>query len=197
MKRIAWLLVVLFALTLVPRNTVFHAAGESGTAERMTAVVVMPDDRKDEAFLLTDGFADTHVIFRKDSKVRFSFPDEAANLVTVWETMPDSVTLTCFGGDETLSEAPLDVPFLSTVTALPAGTTAVELTLTVPKGKTVCLSDVYAYTAGDLPESEYQWRQAKQADVLLVVGFPGDEYRFFGGLLPKLISDGVINMKEI
>ena len=187
MKRIARLLVILFAFTFVP----LHTVSESGTAERLTATVVMPDGRSAEAFLLTDGFADTHAFFQKDSTVRFTFSEEAASLVTVWHSNPGSVTLTCYSGDTKLSEAPLDVPFLSTVTELPVGTTAVELTLAASSKEPVSLSDVYAYTAGVLPETEYQWRQAEQVDVLLVAGFPGDEYRFFGGLLPKLINDGV------
>ena len=191
MKKIAWLLVIILALTLVPQSTFFSAVGESGTAERLDFTVTLPTDRQSEAFLMTDDCASTFVLFQSDSTVRLDFSEEAAHLVTVWEDDPDSVTLTCYQGDVKLSEAALDVPFLTTVTALPEGTTAVELRLTVPKKGQVGLSEVYAYSAGNLPSAVFQWQRAAHPDVLLVVAYPGDEYRFFGGLLPKLINDGV------
>ncbi|MBQ4423156.1 MAG: phosphodiester glycosidase family protein [Clostridia bacterium] len=168
-------------------------AGESGaqTAERLTAVVTMPENREKEAELLTDGCAATHVIFRKDCTVRVDFSGEAENLVTVWNDDPSGVQLICYAGETVLSTSGLDVPFLSTVTPLPEGTTAVELSFTVPKNGTIALSEVYAYGAGELPETEYRWEAAEHPDVLLVAPYPGDEFRFYGGLLPKLINDGV------
>ena len=190
MKKTVCLFVIILALALIPFGRSFHAAGETETAERLTAAVVMPEGREAEAILLTDDCAATHVIFRNGSTVRFDFSGEAKNLVTVWKTEPGSVKLICYQGETMLSDSDLVVPFLSTVTELPEGTTAVELILNDPQKGKVCLSDVYAYTAGTLPATEYQWQRAEHPDVLLVVAFPGDEYRFFGGLLPKLISDG-------
>lgn len=189
MKKTALLLVFSFIFTWIPWGAPAHTVGETAEAERLAVSVTMPEKRESEAFLLTDGFASTYVAFRDESAVRFAFSGEAEQLVTVWETEPEHVVLTCFSGETILSESDLTVPFLTTVTALPAGTTAVEFAFR-QKGSAK-LSEICAFGAGDLPDSVCRWEAAAHPDVLLVVAYPGDEYRFFGGLLPTLLNDGV------
>ena len=53
MKKTACLLVIILALAILPGGRSFHAAGETETAERLTAAVTMPEGRQEEAFLLT------------------------------------------------------------------------------------------------------------------------------------------------
>ena len=187
MKKTALLLAMLFLLFCLPQSAFCRTVGEMERAERLAVCAAMPETREDEAFLLTDDCAYTYVAFASASTVRFSFSDEAACLVTVWETEPERVLLTCYAGETMLSQSALDVPYLSVVTDLPAGTTDAELTFETEAS----LSEVRAYTAGNLPETEYLWEKAEHPDVLLVVAYPGDEYRFFGGLLPRLIDEGV------
>lgn len=188
MKKAFCALAVLLSIVLLPWMTMSNARGEAA-AQRIPMTVTVPQDRESDAFLLTDGYAETYMLFRRESTVRVTFEAPVCRLVTVWETEPTYVTLRCYAGDTLLSDDALEVPYLSTVTELPRGTTAVELLL--GKRSEVHLSEIYAYGEGDLPESEYQWQPvATEPDVLLMVAYPGDEYRFFGGLLPKLINDG-------
>ena len=77
MKKIACLLAMVLAFTLMPRGISFHAVGEEGEAERLTATVTMPSKRDDEAFLLTDGDPITYVFFKRESTIRFAFSGEA------------------------------------------------------------------------------------------------------------------------
>ncbi|MBQ5991088.1 MAG: phosphodiester glycosidase family protein [Clostridia bacterium] len=186
MKRKA-LLALALILALLPWAT-FRTVGETAEAERLAVSVTMPEKRESESFLLTDGFASTYVAFRGGSTVRFDLSGEAAQLVTVWESEPAHVILTCFSGESVLSESDLPVSFLTTVTTLPAGTTAVGLTF--DQKNTAKLSEILAFGAGALPKTVHRWEAAAQPDVLLVVAYPGDEYRFFGGLLPTLLNDG-------
>ena len=188
MKKIACILALLIVLTCIPFGAPRHAVGEEGEAERLTATVQMPAKLEAEAELLTDGDPLTYVFFKRESTIRFAFSGEAAHLVTVWDQDPGEITMVCYAGNTKLSDEKVASPFLSTVTELPQGTTAVELK--VGKSSKPCLSEVYAYGPGELPETEYQWKQAEHPDVLIIAPFPGDEYRFFGGLLPKLINDG-------
>ncbi len=188
MKKILCALAVLLSIALLPWFAISDASGDTPIAQRISMTVTVPKDRESEAFLLTDGYASTYMQFRRESTVRADFSEPVSTLVTVWESEPSQVILHCYAGEESLSEMPLEVPYLSTVTALPEGTTSVELVLA--KRGEAHLSELYAYGAGALPETEYQWEPAASPDVLLVVAYPGDEYRFFGGLLPKLVNDG-------
>ena len=119
MKKIACILAILIALTCIPFGASEYAVGEEGEAERLSATVQMPAKREAEAELLTDGDPLTYVFFKRESKVRFEFSQNAAKLVTVWERDPGEVRLTCYAGDQKLSDTKLEIPFLSVVTELP------------------------------------------------------------------------------
>ena len=164
-----------------------QAKGETETAQRVGMTVTLSKGNEGKEDLLTDDLASTYVLFHRAGTVRAEFTGPAQTLVTVWESDPENVTLRCFAGDTLLNEEPMEIPYLSTRTALPAGTTAVELAI---GGEDTKLSGLYAYGEGELPESEYDWTAAAHPDVLLIVGYPGDELRLFGGLLPQLLNDG-------
>lgn len=188
MKKAMCALALLLAIALLPWTAGIGAASGEAEAERVDKTLTVPKGRDQEAFLLRDGYAATYMIFKNESVLHVTFGSPAKQLVTVWESEPEEVELRCYAGEELLLKTKPELPYLSSITELPDGTTEVELVM--GKRGEVHLSEIYAYGEGTLPETEYQWQTPESPDVLLVVAYPGDEYRFFGGLLPKLVNDG-------
>ncbi len=65
MKKTFRALAVLLSIALLPWFAASDAAAETPDAERVSMTLTVPKDREGEAFLLTDGYASTYMIFRR------------------------------------------------------------------------------------------------------------------------------------
>ena len=74
---------------------------------------------------------------------------------------------------------------------LEAGYQAVRLVNTSKDGYEMKVSELHALGAGELPAWVQRWNAFEgKADLVLLITDPGDEYLFFGGLLPTYIAQG-------
>lgn len=74
---------------------------------------------------------------------------------------------------------------------LPEGYSAVRLVNVSKDGYEMKVSELRALGAGEVPGWVQQWRNFEgKADLVLLITDPGDEYLFFGGLLPTYIAQG-------
>ena len=71
------------------------------------------------------------------------------------------------------------------------GYEAVRLVNKTTDGHEMAVSELHALGAGEVPRWVQQWKNFEgKADLVLLVTDPGDEYLFFGGLLPTYIAQG-------
>ena len=74
---------------------------------------------------------------------------------------------------------------------LTAGYGAVRLVNTSKDGYEMKVSELRALGRGDVPDWVQQWKTFEgKADLVLLITDPGDEYLFFGGLLPTYLAAG-------
>lgn len=189
MKRIAkaflcLLLAGVMSISLFPAGV----RAEAGEAVRVSLSLTVPNAKANRAELLTDDRADTYLELGGGDIVTARF-ENAAHLVIRWHALPEKATIAFLSDKTVLQELSADTAFYNVVLPVPAGANAVRIE--AHRSKRAELSDLIAYSEGDLPASVQVWEKPDKADVLIVVPFGGDEYRYFGGLIPTLIQDGV------
>ncbi len=178
-----------FAALLLAALLLFSALPIAADGEAQPLSVSLSLDRG-EAYqedLLLDGRADTYATIPAGATLSIDTPD-AGTLVLRWYTLPEDVTIACYNGRSLLLEESASETVLNSVLLLPEGTTDVEV---IAEGDDAALCDVLLYGKGDLPASVQQWEPTTNADVLIVVPYGGDEFRYFGGLIPALRQEGV------
>ena len=85
-------------------------------------------------------------------------------------------------------------------TVLSAGQTYCEEWIELPQpakkvrllntsGTTMCLAELYAYAAGDRPDSVHIWTVAEKADIMLLSAHPDDEILWFAGTIPTYAGE--------
>ena len=74
---------------------------------------------------------------------------------------------------------------------LPDGYETIRLVNKTTDGHEMAISELHVLGEGDVPEWVQQWKTYEgKTDLVLLVTDPGDEYLFFGGLLPTYIARG-------
>lgn len=74
---------------------------------------------------------------------------------------------------------------------LPEGYTSIRLRCKTTNDHTMEISELKVLGEGDVPSWVQQWKNfTGKADLVLMVADPGDEYMFFGGLIPKYVAEG-------
>lgn len=127
---------------------------------------------------LWDGDQTTWSAAGEGGQITVSRSDGIAGLYLLFDRLPQSWTLngTVACGEEGFLHQYVDV------SALLGGAPA-ELTLEFPAG--TALSEVYAFSPGDLPGWVQVWQPPlEEADLMLVSSHSDDEQLFFAGLLP-------------
>lgn len=137
----------------------------------------------DNPSALTDADYNTFTSAWDESTVTLSRSDEIHGLYLVFDRIPEPWQLTdpvsgksapC-GTNGFLHEY-IDVAELF-------GTDAKNLTLSFPKE--TAIADIYAFSAGDIPDWVQMWAPpCEEADLLLFTSHSDDEQLFFAGLLP-------------
>ena len=74
---------------------------------------------------------------------------------------------------------------------LPEGYAAIRLVNTDKEGYEMKVSELHVLGQGEVPGWVQRWKDFEgKADLVLLITDPGDEYLFFGGLLPTYIAQG-------
>lgn len=191
MRRISQILIcmLLAGIMLLGQSpAVYTKAEESGAAAKLQLTFHMPNGKEGKEELLTDDRADTFV--QIEAGLSLTVGIEEADTVSIrWHSRPEGATVRFLSDGTELSSAYSDTGILNTVLYVPEGTTDVEFCAGADSD--IELSDVTAYTKGTLPASVQQWKPASPCDALVIVPFPGDEFRYFGGLLTTFLQDGI------
>ena len=84
-----------------------------------------------------------------------------------------------------------DDEFFNQYIPLTEGYDTIRLTNKTTDGHEMAISEIHVLGRGDVPAWVQQWHTFEgKADLVLLVTDPGDEYLFFGGLLPTYIAQG-------
>ncbi len=191
MKRIQHILICMLLagiMLLGQFPAVYTKAEEGGTATELSLSFRMPKGKDGKEALLTDDRADTFV--RIEAGLSLTINAEDVDVLSIrWHRRPTDATIRFLSEGSVLSSTDPDTGMLNSFLHVPEGTTGVEFSAGITND--IELSDVTAYTEGVLPDSVQDWKPASQCDVLIIVPFPGDEFRYFGGLLTTFLQDGI------
>lgn len=166
MKKI--LLPILAALLLISGLPV-AAADTEAAALRLTGL-----DKK-----LTDG---NHLTAAECGEIKLSADGEISSLYIIFHSKAQEFTIK--SGEKTETVNPEFLHMLTDVSSFKSS----ELTVDFGGAK---ISDIYAFSAGSLPDFVQKWEKPLQrADILLNSSHSDDDQLFFAGLLPYYASRG-------
>ena len=180
---------MLAALMILSSLPASGAEADGETAEKMNLSFQFPKGSDGKEDILTDGRADTFVTIVKAKEIKAELPDGASTLVVRWHALPETLTIQFMNGKNVLHEEKVSADMFQSIYTLPEGTS--EVVFSAGKKNDEEISDISVYGKGDLPADVQQWKKAGKTDVLVIAPYPGDEYRFFGGLIPTLLQEGV------
>lgn len=105
------------------------------------------------------------------------------SLYIKWDSIPNAWTLSEGGTDSAHGQNGFLHEFIK------LSGTSNSATITIPDGGAV-LADVFAFSAGELPDFVQQWEPSwDKADILLISTHADDEVIFFGGVIPNYTND--------
>ena len=137
---------------------------------------------------LMDGKRSTYSGTDADASVTLTDAGGIAALYIEFDRIPQPWTLNgadC--GQHGFLHEFVDVPAL-------LGAPANTLTLSFPQGTVI--SEIYAFSAGELPDWVQQWQPpCQQADLLLLSSHSDDEQLFFAGVLPYYAVERQLNVQ--
>ncbi len=133
---------------------------------------------------ITDDDYTTTDYFLTDTTLTITSEEPMTGLYIKWDTEPGEWTLTIDGTDYTYGTH----DFLHEYVELPQSATEVVITILTDR---TYIADLYAFTAGDLPDWVQIWEDPyEEADILLISTHSDDEVLFFGGIIPTYINGG-------
>lgn len=141
---------------------------------------------------LSDQNRVTYTEAKEDSTVTLNRIDGIAHLYIEFDRIPNGWTLTGDGkavdcGKEKFLHDYVDVKKL-------LGIAPESITLNFPKGTVI--SDIYGFSAGDLPNFVQIWNPpCEKADLLLISSHSDDEQLFFAGILPYYAVERKLNVQ--
>jgi len=146
---------------------------------------------KKEAAALTDGSYYTFWSCGKNGYIEISAPEGEAihglyiswsKSITQWEIQAGEDWHTVYTTEEA---------YFNQYVPLEAGYSVLRLVNKTTDGHEMAVSELRVLGAGEAPGWVQQWHTFEgKADLVLLVTDPGDEYLFFGGLLPAYIAQG-------
>lgn len=183
--------ILLLTVLILTANTVFSAAVSENEAVNMREVLTVQDEKHAAyAIRLTDGVYNTRVSYVSGDSVSVFGSMEMGYAYIAWQAMPAKVGITWVDeGRNVVSAEETSPSQLNEYIPTPKeGVYGYILTF-----KQACsVSELGAYTVGKLPAELPQFdAPIKNAAVMLITGYPGDELACFGGLLPSLVNQGV------
>lgn len=166
MKR---LVLLLFCAVMLLPAAVY---AETASAEQLT---VSGADKK-----LTDA---NHLTYTECETLNIKADNKIGSLYIIFFDTPTDFTVESGGKSKAVSAEFLHT--LADISDIGSG----EVTVKFNKSVRVC--DIYAFTAGTLPDFVQTWKKpCERADIMLVSSHADDEQLFFAGLLPLYASRG-------
>ena len=131
---------------------------------------------------LRDGARDSFLTLTGDTELTVRSDTAFDTIYILWDKLPGEWTLT-----RNDVEQSRDLGFLHEAVRLYTETTEATIKLGA-SGATVC--EIYAFTAGDLPDWVQLWEPIlERADLLALPTHADDEHLFFGGILPTYAGE--------
>lgn len=150
---------------------------------------------KSDMPLMTDGSYYTYWYCAKNGYVQITAPEGEpihglyiswGKYITRWELQSFDAAANAWQTVCTTEDE-----FYNQYIPLPEGYETLRLVNKTTDGHELAVSELHVLGAGDIPAWVQQWRNFEgKADLVLLVTDPGDEYLFFGGLLPTYIAQG-------
>ena len=188
MKKLLPLLILLMLLLCVP------ALGEEAHDITDRCTYALSNNKKQLSAMFDNDYA-THWSSNHRGYVEITSPSETpiCGLYVSWGKF---ITKWCIqaqnegGAWKTVYET--EDEYYNQYIPLSQGYNAVRLTCQSPDYEHVVnISELRVFSEGELPSSVQQWKTLDgKADLVLLVTDPGDEFLFFGGLIPKYIAQG-------
>lgn len=132
---------------------------------------------------LTDGDIGTCANFNKYARLTIQSDEPFSALYILWHDAPEDYTLI----ENDIKTAHGTEGFCHEYIQLSEA--ACEVTLFLDGADIYTIDDIYAYSAGYLPDSVQVWQPPlEKADVLVIPTHSDDEFVFFGGVIPMFIE---------
>ena len=138
---------------------------------------------------ISDGDYFTTEYFDPGTQITLSSDLPMDSLYIVWEEIPGEWTLQIDGTSYTYGKE----GYLHEYIQLPGSPTSVTICV---GEKRLILADVYAFSAGPLPDFVQIWEEPyEEADILLISTHADDEVLFFGGIIPNYVDQGDLRIQ--
>ena len=155
-------------------------------------VIAASQDKKDIA-AMTDGDYYTYWTGTKKNYVEITSPDDEPmyGLYVSWGHLTPWEAQAKDAAGEWRTVYATEDAFYNQYIPLTGGYQAIRLVNTDKEGYEMKVSELHVLGAGNVPGWVQQWQNFEgKADLVLLITDPGDEYLFFGGLLPTYIAQG-------
>ena len=181
-----WLVLLLLLLAALP------ALAEEAAEITDRCGLSVSQNKKDVA-AMTDGDYYTYWTGTKKNYVEIAAPADQPMFglyvcwghITPWQAQG----LTAAGEWQVICDS--ECEFYHQYLPLDGSYSAVRLINTSKDGYEMKVSELHVLGAGEVPGWVQQWNNFEgKADLVLLITDPGDEYLFFGGLLPTYIAQG-------
>ena len=185
MKKLAVLLLLLLALCL-------PALAEDAPEITGQCTLTVSQDKKSVA-AMTDGDYYTYWTGTKNHYVEITAPagGKLYGIYVCWGHITPWVAQAQDASGQWQTVYTTEDAFYHQYIPLPEGYAAIRLVNTSKDGYEMKVSELHVLGQGDAPAWVQQWNNFEgKADLVLLITDPGDEYLFFGGLLPTYIAQG-------
>lgn len=164
---------------------VFYAS----EAENLTSSCkIFPADPNAMACLLFDGNTKTGVNIRKGTAISFMASKPIRGIYLVWDTPHAQWNFISSHNGEETRKTYGENEFLHEYADLGDNYDSVTLEY---QGNNAILCDIYAFSEGDVPDWVQIWQPPlEKADLLVLPARAGDEFLYFGGVIPYYMAKG-------
>ncbi|MBR1684837.1 MAG: PIG-L family deacetylase [Clostridia bacterium] len=181
----------LFALLLPVLLLLFLCVSASAApAEDLTPLCTFTSNSPTYLARLTDGKIDRHfqTVSYQENYLEVTAPDSKPidSMYIIWTKDSGKVLLEVFDEKDGRYRTyrTVNAVYLHEYIPLPENTHRIRFSSTDKLG-TLAIREISLYGPGDLPSSVQMWQPScREADLLVLVAHPDDEYLFFGGTIP-------------
>ena len=141
---------------------------------------------------LTDNDYFTSAVFGKGSEITINASEPIDSLYIMWEYRPGKWTLRAGGKEYTFGKH----NYIHEYVEIPDEVKGVTSVTLVFEREEEWIDEIYAFSAGPLPEFVQIWEpMLKETDILLISTHADDEILFFGSLIPTYIDRGDVRIQ--